>query len=118
MRTVLLAVFDKAKNTDIGTLNKILDEMLPHVYTNISKNQIMKEIPKIKSYHVTDNFGWPDVNMVDGRIINKIWYGVPVDLEKSVSSLHEKLFNQANYEPSEKVKSISNSIKEKVKNSN
>ena len=118
MRTVLLAVFDKAKKQDIGTLNKILDDMLPHVYTNISKSQIINEIPKIKSYHVTDNFGWPDVNMVDGKIINKVWYGVPVDLEKSVSNLHEKLFGQTNYEPSENVKSISNSIKEKVNSSN
>ena len=118
MRTVLLAVFDKAKNTDIGTLNKILDEMLPHIYTNISKNQIMKEIPKIKSYHVSSNFGWPDTDMVDGRIINKVWYGVPVDLGKSVSKLHEELFGEKDYEPSEKVKSICNSIKEKVKSSN
>ena len=118
MRTVLLAVFDKAKSKDVGKLNKLLDEMLPHVYTNISKNQIMKEIPKIKSYHVVNNFGWPDVDMVDGRIINKVWYGVPVDLEKSVSKLHEDLFGQTNYEPSEKVKSISDSIKEKVKLSN
>ncbi|MBR2704506.1 MAG: LCP family protein [Clostridia bacterium] len=118
MRTVLLAVFDKAKNKDIGTLNKLLDEMLPHVYTNITKSQIMKEIPKLKSYHVVNNFGWPDVDMVDGRLINKVWYGVPVDLEKSVSKLHEELFGQTNYEPSEKVKSISNSIKEKVQSQN
>lgn len=118
MRTILLGVFDKVKKEDIGTLNKILDDMLPHVYTNISKNQIMKEIPKIQSYHVTDNFGFPDVNMVDGKIINKVWYGIPVDLEKSVSNLHERLFSQTNYEPSEKVKSISNSIKEKVNSSN
>lgn len=118
MRSVLLAVFDKAKNTDAKTLNKILDEMLPHVYTNISKNQILKEIPKIKSYHVSTNFGWPDVDMVNGKIINKVWYGVPVDLEKSVTKLHEELFGEQNYEPSEKVKSISNSIKEKVNKSN
>ena len=78
----------------------------------------MKEIPKIKSYHVLSNFGWPDTDMVDGRIINKVWYGVPVDLEKSVSKLHEELFGEKDYEPSEKVKSISNSIKEKVKSSN
>ena len=52
------------------------------------------------------------------RIINKVWYGVPVDLEKSVSQLHEELFGEKDYEPSEKVKSISNSIKEKVKSSN
>ena len=116
MRNVLLAVFDKAKNKDIGTLNKLLDELLPHIYTNIPKSQIMKEIPKVKSYHVVSNYGWPDVDMVDGRLINKVWYGVPLDLEKSVSKLHEDLFGQANYEPSEKVKSISNYIKEKVKN--
>ncbi|MBQ3408707.1 MAG: LCP family protein [Clostridia bacterium] len=118
MRNVLLAVFDKAKNEDFSDLNKFLDIMLPHVYTNISKNKIMEEIPQIKSYSVKNNFGWPDVSMVDGRLINKIWYGVPVDLEQSVSKLHKDLFDEQNYNPSDRVKNISNSIKEKVKNSN
>lgn len=114
MRDVLLAVFEKAKNTNIATLNSFLDIMLPHIYTNISKKQIMDSIPKIKSFNVNNSFGWPSQSMVDGKIINKVWYGVPVDLEKSVSELHMVLFGQENYEPSETVKAISNSIKEKV----
>lgn len=115
MRTVLLQVIEKAQKQNIVTLNKILDTMLPHVYTNISKKQILDELPKINSYTVVNDFGWPDVDMVDGKKINKVWYGVPVDLEKSVSKLHAELFNQQDYIPSETVKSISNSIKEKNK---
>lgn len=114
MRDVLLAVFNKAKNMDIATLNKLLDSMLPHVYTNISKTQILNEIPRINSYTVQNNFGWPDVDMVDGKKISGIWYGVPINLEKSVSKLHEDLFNQKDYVPSEQVKSISSSIIKKT----
>jgi len=112
MRTVLLKVFEITRGQSVGNLTKILDSILPHVYTNIPKKQILEQLPKINSYNVVQDFGWPDVDMVDGRIINKVWYGVPVDLEKSVSKLHEDLFDQKNYIPSENVKSISNSIKE------
>jgi len=113
MRDVLLAVFDKAKKSDIATLNNLLDTMLPHVRTNISKNNILALIPSIASYNVTDNFGWP--YEVDGKIINKVWYGVPVNLEANVSKLHKQLFNQDNYTPSATVQTISNDIKEKTK---
>lgn len=116
MRDVLLAVFNKAKTMDIGTLNRLLDSILPHVYTNISKTQIMNEIPKIDSYTVQNNFGWPDVDMVDGKKINGIWYGVPKNLKDSVSKLHEELFNQKSYEPSDDVKNINNAIIEKTEN--
>ena len=110
MRDVLLAVFDKSKSMDISTLNKSLDIMLPHVRTNISKNDILAMIPKISSFNVTENFGWP--YNVEGKIINKVWYGVPVNLEESVSKLHKQLFNQDNYVPSDTVKDISNHIKD------
>lgn len=109
MRDVLLAVFDKAQHMDVVKLNNLLDILLPHVRTNISKKEILSMIPSIKSYSVTENFGWP--YEVDGRLINKVWYGVPIDLEKNVSMLHKQLFNQDDYTPSETVKNISDSIK-------
>ena len=109
MRDVLLSVFDKAKKMDVVTLNKLLDVILPHVRTNISKNEIITTIPSLRSYNVTENFGWP--YETDGKMINKVWYGVPIDLAKNVSELHKQLFNEENYVPSETVQKISDSIK-------
>ena len=44
------------------------------------------------------------------KIINGVWYGVPVTLESSVKELHKELFDDDDYTPSEKVKEISEKI--------
>lgn len=107
MRDVLMAVFNKAKSMGIGELNNLADTILPHVSTNISEKEIMSMIPKIASFNVIDNFGWPYETK---GITKDRWYGVPVDLESNVSKLHKDLFGVENYEPTETVKNISKDI--------
>lgn len=107
MRDVLMAVFNKAKSLGVGELNNLADIILPHISTNINKNEIINMIPKITQYNVVDNFGWPYETK---GITKDRWYGVPVDLETNVSDLHAQLFGQENYEPSSTVKEISQNI--------
>lgn len=111
MREVLLAVFNKSKTLGIGELNNLADIILPHISTNISKSEIMSLLPKIASYSVKENFGWP--YKVEGYT-GAAWYGVPVDLQTNVKQLHEDLFDENNYEPSSTVKEISKSIVDKT----
>lgn len=111
MRTVLNAVFEKVKTLDITQLNALLDTVLPHLSTNISKNDIIALLPDLLSYHVTNSEGWPYETR--GITLN-LWYGIPVTLEENVKQLHENLFGEENYEPSETVKSISNQIIQKT----
>lgn len=115
MRTVLNAVFEKVKTLDITQLNALLDTVLPHLSTNISKNDIIALLPDLLSYHVTNSEGWPYETR--GITLN-LWYGIPVTLEENVKQLHENLFGEENYEPSETVKSISNQIIQKTGYSN
>lgn len=113
MRDVLVATFDKAKTLNVGELNRLADIVLPHIYTNIQKNEIYQTISQILSYHVTESAGFPyDIN---GGTIGGVWYGVPVNLENDVSKLHDNLFGTENYEPSDTVKSISNEIISRTK---
>lgn len=107
MRTVLNAVFEKVKKLDLAQLNSLLDTVLPHLSTNISKNDIIALLPDLLSYNVTDSEGWPYETR--GITLN-LWYGIPVTLEENVKQLHENLFGEENYEPSETVKIISNQI--------
>ena len=115
MRAVLNAVFEKAKTLDLAQLNSLLDTVLPHLSTNISKNDIIALLPDLLSYNVTDSEGWPYETR--GITLN-LWYGIPVTLEENVKQLHENLFGEENYEPSETVKSISNQIIQKTGYSN
>lgn len=111
MRTVLSATFEKAKQFNIGELNHFADIVLPHLSTNIKKEEIYQTIPNILKYHIVNNTGWP--YNINGKTINGVWYGVPTSLEKDVSKLHDNLFGTKNYNPSETVKQISNEINSK-----
>lgn len=107
MRDVLMLTFSKAKSMGVGELNDLADTILPHISTNISKKEIKDIIPKVASYKVIKNFGWPyNTKGYTGAA----WYGVPVDLETNVKELHKELFGQENYEVSSTVKEISESI--------
>lgn len=112
MRDVFTAVFKKAKTMNVSELNNLADTILPHVSTNINKKEITNMIPKAMSFNINDSFGWP--YQTDGKLINKVWYGIPLNLQNNVSQLHSALFDEENYEPTETVKNISNNIIQKT----
>ena len=111
MRTVLEAIFTKVKGLSVSSINSLLDTMLPHVSTNISKDEITKLIPDALSYNITYSEGWPYETR--GWDLD-IWYGVPITLESNVKALHETLFNETDYVPTETVKNISDTIVNKT----
>lgn len=111
MRTVLTAVFDKVKTLSIGQLNNLVDTILPHVRTNIQSSEILSLLPQVATYKIDESIGWP--YEVRGYT-TPTWYGVPVNLEENVIKLHKELFNEEEYEPSERVKEISNKIIKKT----
>lgn len=112
MRDIMMAVVDKAKRMNIGQLNKLADTLLPKVYTNINSGEIISLIPQLAGYKITDSIGWP--YDTKGATINGVWYGPPVTLESNVKELHEKVYGQTDYKPSEKVKEISGKIVKKT----
>ena len=80
---------------------------MPEVYTNIKPNEIIGLAPTILTYKMSDSIGWP--YEVKGITTDR-WYGVPVTLEKNVKRLHEEIFGEENYTPSETVQEISDDI--------
>ena len=108
MRTVLAAIGNKAKTLNVTQLNNLAKIILPKVYTNISSDEIISMLPQVATYKISDSIGWP--YEVKGTTIGGVWYGVPVTLEESVKRLHKEIYGQEDYEVSEKVKLISNSI--------
>ena len=108
MRTVVTAVFEKTKTMNVAQLNSLADKLLPIIYTNINKTEILSLIPKIASYSIVDSKGWP--YETKGITLGGVWYGPPVTLETNVQQLHKELFANEQYETTEKVKEISNKI--------
>lgn len=108
MKIVLAAAFNKAKTLSLNQLNEIANEILPEIKTNMTTNQMMEILLELASYSITDSKSWP-YQWTDWTY-NGIWYGPPVTLERNVTQLHEEFFKQKDYEPTDKVKSISDSI--------
>ncbi len=107
MRTVVEATFDKLKTKSLTEINSFVDNILPKIYTNISTNDMIAMIPDLTKYKVSDSIGWP--YETKGITMNA-WYGIPVTLESNVTRLHQELFGEQDYTPSETVKNISNQI--------
>ncbi len=112
MRDILMAVVDKAKKLSLTKLNSLADKLLPLVYTNIKSNEILSLAPTLATFQITDSAGWP--YDTKGITIGGVWYGPPITLESNVRELHQKIYGQENYEPSEKVKQISEKIVNKT----
>ncbi len=111
MRDVLIAVANKVKTMNISQLNNLVNNLLPKVYTNITASDIFSLLPSITSFKITDSIGWP--YETKGKTIDR-WYGIPITLESNVTKLHQEVFGENNYVPSDNVKQISNEIVEKT----
>ena len=111
MRTVIEAVFNKAKTFNAVQLNDFVVHVFPRIYTNIKEDEILDLIPKISSYKIIKSMGWP--YEVRGITLDRL-YGVPVTLESNVVKLHQEIFEQDDYEVTDTVKEISNRIIERT----
>ena len=111
MRTVIEAMFNKLKTRNVAQISAFADSILPHVYTNITSNDIIAMVPSMTKYKVTESIGWP--YNTKGKTMDR-WYGIPVTLESNVTQLHKEAFGDTDYVPSETVKSISQSIVNKT----
>ena len=108
MRIVLSAVFEKLKVMKVSELNKMLDVMLPQVQTNLSMNDMLGLAGRLMDFNISSGAGWP--YHVRGGSINGISYVFPNDLLTNTVELHEKMFGQEDYQATETVINMSNTI--------
>lgn len=108
-RTVITKMFEKAKETDLLTLNSMLDEILPEVSTSLSATEILGLATDMTKYHMGENTGFPfDKESTSlGKLGSVV---VPVDLENNVIQLHEFLYTNESYTPSQTVKKLSETV--------
>jgi polyisoprenyl-teichoic acid--peptidoglycan teichoic acid transferase len=108
MRNTIKAAFAKAKTMKIKELGVVMDKTLPEISTSIDAKSMFWMLYDATKYEMKKGTGWP--YETTGATVNGIWYGPPVNLSKNVTKLHEKIFSQADYEPTDRVKAISDAI--------
>lgn len=109
MQTVLITALNQAKEMSAARLLNIMDDNIDNIKSNMSKGTMTETLMEIADYEVKDsNICFPFDTK--GWMHNEIYYGVPVTLHTNVAELHEKIFGQADYQPSEFVEKTSAEI--------
>lgn len=109
-RKVIEAMITKAKESDLATLNNLVNEVFPMVATNITKTQILSLASGLLEYEMGDSMGFPSANKTP-TIGSKGSLVVAADLLHNVEYLHEFLYPEdKDYMPSDEVKRINDAI--------
>lgn len=111
-RKVADLVIQKAREADLGTLNKVASVVLPQISTSIGMKDILPLIKNVRRFHLTSSEGFP--YKVKDAMIGEKDCVVPIDMVDSVKHLHQFLFDEEEYQPSDAVKEISKIIKSRV----
>lgn len=112
-REVIYKIVEKAKKSDIATLSKILDKVFPNIYTSFTKTEILQMGMSMLSYDIEDQTGFPFDHLYGQRVKDAMGgkdVVLPVTLESNVIKLHEFLYPEDSYTPSEEVKAYSQRI--------
>lgn len=110
-REVLMAIAEKAKTASPAALNEIANNVFQEVYTSLDLSEILELLGEVTKYEIVDQGGFPEASIrATGTIGSKGSCVVPVSLEDNVTWLHEFLFEDQDYTPSDAVKSYSNQI--------
>lgn len=109
-RTVLTQVAKKAITLNPDTLDKITEAVFDEIATSLELSEIFSLLSGIAKYEVGETTGFPFEGYVQTGRVGKASVVIPVDLTKNVSLLHEFLFDEQGYEPSETVKKCSQKI--------
>lgn len=99
-RRVIQMIVAKAKKAGLSTIFDIMDQVFPMVKTSVSKTEILKLIPAMIGYCIDETTGFPQdykFATVKGSVI------VPTTLDSNVLKLHQFLYGNTNYTPTQDV---------------
>ena len=108
-RIVLQAMLEKAKKANPATLVKICNSVVDDISTTLSLDQMVSLAKDVTKYKISSTTGFP----TDLTTKNMPRCGdtvIPADLVTNVKKLHEYMFDDAAYTPSQTVQAISDTI--------
>ncbi len=108
-RKVIQAAFEKAKKADLNTLNQLTLVLFPQVATSVDMQDIISLLGDVGKYYIGETGGFPFARG-DANMGKKGACVIPQTLEGNVKELHQFLYGEDNYTPSDTVIKISAKI--------
>lgn len=110
-RSVLTKISEKAKTMNASQLSEIANSVFPEIYTSLELSEILELLGEVTKYEVVGSEGFPQADMRGtGKVGGSGSCVIPLDLASNVTWLHEYLFEDEGYEPTETVKKNSAQI--------
>lgn len=110
-RFILQQVAEKAKNTDIVTLNRIINKVFPQISTNFSLKDIITLAADMIQFQLGETSGFP-FELTDGNVESVGSSVIPLGLVENVQELHQFLYSEEAYEPSGTIGDIASQLEE------
>lgn len=108
-RVVLAAMVQKAQQSDLKTINSLIDEVFGDIKTSYSNADLIALAAQVFNYSLGETTGFPfEKNTV--TLGSKGSVVVPCDLESNVTQLHVFLYDDEDYTPTDTVKKNSQKI--------
>lgn len=104
-RLVIQKVVDKVKETDISTVNSIIDKVFPQVSTSFTLKKVLELASGLTQYKLGETSGFP-FELTDGNISGIGSVVIPLGMVENVEELHEFLYPKDEYTVSDTVRNI------------
>lgn len=110
-RLVIQKVVEKAKQTDLVTINAIIDKVFPQVSTSFSLGELVKLAAGVLQYELGETSGFP-FEHADSSIDGVGSVVVPLGVVENVEELHAFLYPKDEYTVSQTVIDIASEIED------
>lgn len=108
-RLVIQKLIEQVKNTDLSTINDILDQVFSRISTSFTLGEIVKLASGVLQYELKGSSGFA-FEYMDGYVEGVGSAVIPLGVVENVQELHAFLYPKNEYEPSEVVKEIGTKI--------
>lgn len=110
-RLVIKKVVEKVKQTNLSTINSIIDQVFPQVSTSFSLTELIKLAAGVMQYELGDTSGFP-FELTDGNVEGMGSVVIPLGFVENVEELHQFLYPEDAYTVSQTVQKIAFEIEE------
>lgn len=108
-RKIIELSFQKLKQADFSVVNNVMEVVFPQILTSVTLDDVIPSARNLTRFTIADTAGFPSARS-DANMGKKGDCVIPQTLESNVVLLHQFLFGEENYEPSDMVKKISAKI--------
>lgn len=108
-REIIQKCFDKLKKANFSVINNVMEVVFPQILSSVTIDDVIPAARNLTKYTIAGTTGFPAARS-DANMGKKGDCVIPQTLESNVVALHEFLFGDESYQPSDMVKKISAKI--------